>query len=214
MHKSAHLITINREDRLKYLFYKPEINRQKFPLVLFLHGAGERGDNLKLVETHGLPMLYKKMNFPFILIAPQCPINQWWNDKSLVDTLIKLIDNFSDKKYIDSSRIYVTGLSMGGYGTYALITKRPELFAAALRICGKADLSLLSLVKSIPIWIFHGDKDPVIPVKHSIDAYELLKEFKESNARLTIYEDLGHDVWTETYNNDEVLDWLLDQKKA
>ena len=212
MYRSSHFFSINRKSQLKYLLYEPEVNRKKKPLVLFLHGAGERGDNLELIERHGLPLLYKTTNFPFILIAPLCPKDKWWNDEDLIEYLLNLIDNFKAKKNIDTKRIYVTGLSMGGYGTYNLISKRPELFAAALPICGKADLSSLPKAKLIPIWIFHGARDPIISVKHSIDAYELLNQFEESNARLTIYDDIGHDSWTKTYNNKEVLDWLLMQK--
>ena len=133
---------------LNYLFYLPEDYKddkeKKWPMILFLHGMGERGDDLELVKIHGIPKIVSsKKDFSFIAVSPQCPIEFVWRDKEMLialeSLLLKLVKNFR----IDKSRVYVTGLSMGGRGTWAIAAHRPDLFAAAAPICGGADLELL-----------------------------------------------------------------------
>lgn len=184
-------------------------SKEKWPLVLFLHGAGERGDDLNLVKKHGPPKLVENgKKFPFILVSPQCKTNRWWEPVSLT----ALLDDIEKKHNVDKDRIYVTGLSMGGFGTWSLAAHTPERFAAIAPICGGADSmrTAYSIGNQIPIWVFHGAKDNVVPLKRS---EELVESFKKSGVevKFTIYPDAGHDSWTETYNNEEFYKWMLSQ---
>ena len=212
MIKSFHSIQTQAGMTLKYIVYMPEGLSGELPLVLFLHGAGERGKNIDLVGMHGFPKQAKAgINLPFILVTPQCPLDRYWSEPELVDGLIDIQKSCFQKFNVDTERFYVTGLSMGGYGTYALASKIPHKIAAALPICGAADLKTIHQMKNIPTWIFHGDQDQVVPVKNSLDAFEILEPINP-NVHLTIYEGIGHDSWTETYQNPDVLDWMLSQQ--
>jgi predicted peptidase len=165
-----------------------------------------------LVDIHGFPKQAKAgTDFPFILVAPQCPLDRYWSDLELVEGLIDIQKTCFQKFNVDTERFYVTGLSMGGYGTYALASKIPHKIAAALPVCGVADLKTIHKMKNIPTWIFHGDQDQVILVKNSLDAFEILEPINP-NVHLTIYEGIGHDSWTETYQNPDVLDWMLSKQ--
>ena len=168
--------TITREAKLQYLLYLPKdyaANATKrFPLVLFLHGAGERGTNVQKVAVHGPPKLIAAgREFPFICVSPQCPENQIWDDEALV----KLLEQLQGQLRVDPTRVHVTGLSMGGFGTWSLISKHPVLFASAAPVCGGGDrirLLLLSpgqraALKTLPVWVFHGAKDWVVNPKNS-----------------------------------------------
>jgi len=201
---------------LDYLLYLPSDYRDSnktYPLVLFLHGAGERGENIDLVEIHGIPKLIKKgRKFPFITIAPQCPSDQWWSDSAIVKSLISLIEKFKSEYNVDQRSIYATGLSMGGYGTIAIAIERPDLFAGIIPICGGGDLKMIDRLIDIPILLFHGVSDTVVPVKNSSNIYDILKPVN-NKAKITIYNDVGHDSWTQTYSNDNIYEWLLKQKK-
>jgi len=201
---------------LDYLLYLPSDYRdsnKSYPLVLFLHGAGERGENIDLVEIHGIPKLIKKgREFPFITIAPQCPSDQWWSDSAIVKSLISLIEKFKSEYNVDQRSIYATGLSMGGYGTIAIAIERPDLFAGIIPVCGGGDLKMIDRLIDMPIWLFHGDADTVVPIKNSTNIYDILKPVN-NKAKITIYNDVGHDSWTQTYNNDNIYEWLLKQKK-
>jgi predicted peptidase len=212
MIKSLHSIQTQSGMNLDYVVYMPDGLSGELPLVLFLHGAGERGKNIDLVDIHGFTKQAKAgIDFPFILVAPQCPLERYWSEAELVDGLIDIQKSCFIKFNVDTERFYVTGLSMGGYGTYALASKIPHKIAAALPICGAADLTTIHNMKKIPTWIFHGDQDQVVPVKNSLDAFEILEPINP-NVHLTIYEGIGHDSWTETYQNPDVLDWMLSQR--
>lgn len=193
-----------------YLLYLPEDyadSDKEFPLVLFLHGAGERGNDLKKVKVHGLPRLVNEgKDFPFIVVSPQCPDLMLWN----TDVLSSLLDEIEANYKVDKNRIYVTGLSMGGHGTWSLALAQPNRFAAIAPVCGWADTTKASTISHLPIWVFHGAKDVVVPVKSSEDMVNALKNFG-SDVKLTIYPEANHDSWTETYNNDELYKWLLEQ---
>jgi len=126
--------------QVHYLLYLPEKypkKRELYPLILFLHGAGERGTNLELVKMHGPPKLAENQDFPFIIVSPQCPLNQRWN----VELLHELLENIMVQYQVDPHRIYLTGLSMGGYGTWALAAAHPDKFAAIAPICGWGDIN-------------------------------------------------------------------------
>jgi predicted peptidase len=198
---------------LNYLLYLPPgYERQdKWPLVLFLHGAGERGDILDRVKLHGPPKLIEKgKQFPFIIVSPQCPSGHWWNNEVL--PLSALLDDIESKYKVDRDRVYLTGLSMGGFGTWALAGYSPNRFAAIIPICGGGETLLARVLKNMPVWAFHGGKDPVVPVKRSQDLIDALKK-TNPEVKLTIYPDALHDSWTATYDNPEIYEWLLAHKR-
>lgn len=196
---------------LQYLIYLPEdyeSSDKNYPLVLFLHGAGERGDDIELVKRNGPPKLVEEgKEFPFILVSPQCPANTRWNYQTL--SLIALLDELESKYRIDKNRIYVTGLSMGGQGTWSLALNQPERFAAIAPVCGWTDSWEVCKISHIPTWVFHGAKDDVVPVSESQQMVDALKNCGAEEVRLTIYPEANHDAWTETYNNPELYNWLL-----
>jgi predicted peptidase len=202
---------LNGEDfTINYLLYLPKsYDNQKVPLVLFLHGAGERGSNLEKVKFHGPPKLVEQgKDFPFILVSPQCPLNERWD----VEHLSALIDEIENKYNVDPSRIYITGLSMGGYGTWKLAQTFPERFAAIVPICGGGDFSNACIIRHLPVWNFHGAQDKVVSIEESERMINALKNCN-GNVKFTIYPDAGHDSWTETYNNPEVYEWMLSYVK-
>jgi predicted peptidase len=201
-----------------YLVYVPKgKSGKKLPLVLFLHGMGERGTNVSLVAVHGPPKLVKQgREFPFILVSPQCPNGSFWRP----DDVMSLLDDVVKRYPVDEDRIYLTGLSMGGFGTWSLVALYPERFAAAIPICGGGDQVAMAAqdkeksaaLKALPIWVFHGAKDPVVNLAKSQEMVEAVQR-KGGNVRLTIYPEAGHDSWTETYANPEVYEWLLRQSR-
>ena len=197
-----------------YLLFLPEgygTKRQSWPLMVFLHGAGERGNVLNKVAVHGPPKIVKnKKDFPFILVSPQCPEGDWWTEK--VEVLINLVDDIAARYKVDKKRIYLTGLSMGGYGTWALASSYPERFAAIAPICGGGSRIMSLRLKDIPIWVFHGAKDQVVPLEESEEMVNAIRK-RGGDVKFTIYPDAGHDSWTETYNNQELYDWFLEYRK-
>lgn len=198
---------------LDYLLYLPDDYDQKdaWPLVVFLHGAGERGDDLEQVKKHGPPKLIEQgKSFPAIVVSPQCASGRWWRAQLLELTV--LVDEIVDKYKVDEGRIYLTGLSMGGFGTWALSAYTPDRFAAIMPICGGGEVLLTRPLRNVPTWVFHGARDPIVPLKRSEDMVEGLKRFK-GNVNFTIYPDALHDAWTATYNNPEVWEWLFAQKR-
>lgn len=197
--------------KLDYLFYLPEDydEQDEWPLVLFLHGAGERGDDLDLVTKHGPPKLIKRgKQFPFIVVSPQCPRNRWWDPFKLT----ALLDDVVATHKVDPDRIYVTGLSMGGFGSWALAAATPDRFAAVAPICGGGESHWARRISDIPMWVFHGAKDPVVSIDRSQVMVDALKQ-RGSKVKFTVYPDAGHDSWTETYDNPEFYEWLLEQKR-
>lgn len=205
MTQSKHVFT--RET--KYLLYLPEgySEEKKYPLLVFLHGAGERGDDLELVKIHGPPKLIEAgRDFPFIIVSPQVPLDEWWSPDTVVWLTKEIIENYS----VDTERVYLTGLSMGGFGTWSTAVKYPQMYAAIAPICGGGDPSKAHRIKDIPIWVFHGAKDDIVPFGRSEEMYEALKEY--GNIEFTVYPEANHDSWTETYENPEFYEWLLSHK--
>ncbi|MCA8989785.1 MAG: prolyl oligopeptidase family serine peptidase [Planctomycetaceae bacterium] len=197
--------------KMGYLLYLPEQYEQqeKWPLLVFLHGAGERGNNLEQVKKHGPPKLIAAgKQFPFIVASPQCPDRGWWEPVALE----ALIDELCEKHKVDQDRIYITGLSMGGFGTWRLAAYMPDRLAAIAPICGGGVPYLAREFSKLPTWAFHGAKDSVIPVEQSEVMVNALKNLG-GNARLTVYPEANHDSWTETYDNPELYEWLLKQKR-
>jgi len=212
-----------RAGELKYLLYLPADydakSGKRWPLMLFLHGAGERGTNVQRVAIHGpLSLVQQGTNFPFLIIAPLCPADERWQN----DPLSLLLDRVTKNFAVDESRVYLTGLSMGGYGTWSLGVAQPGRFAAMAPICGggsKIDVLLSNraqaqALKSLPVWAFHGAKDPVVPLDESERMVEALKRLGVKNVKLTVYPNADHNSWTETYNNPEFYEWLLKQKRS
>lgn len=198
--------------QLKYFLYLPENydQQEKWPLVLFLHGAGERGDDLNTIKKHGLPKLIAAgKQYPFICVSPQCPRDRWWDPF----VLTALLDDIESRYKVDHDRIIVTGLSMGGFGTWTLASATPNRFAAIVPICGGGDLQRVKYISHIPTWIFHGEKDPAVPVERSREMAAALEK-AGAHPKLTIYPEALHDSWTETYDNSELYEWMLAQRRV
>lgn len=206
--------TVSIAAEYDYLLFSPankELEESgKLPLIIFLHGAGERGDSLDLVKVHGPPMIVEKdKDFPFYVLSPQCAANGWWE----ADKLDMLIDEVIEMHDIDETRLYLTGLSMGGYGTWDLAQLRPDRFAAIAPICGGSRMNAFraSLLKNVPTWTFHGAMDSVVPLEATS---RIVKSLKDSggDVKYTIYPMAGHNSWTETYDNPELYNWFLSHR--
>lgn len=195
---------------LDYLLSLPEgyeaDAEKRWPLVIFLHGAGERGSDLSLVAKHGPPKrVAEGESFPFILVSPQCPENGWWPEQPVLE----LVDHLEAKYRVDRARLYLTGLSMGGYGTWHFASRAPQRFAAIAPVCGGGVPYLARSLAHTPVWAFHGAKDTVVPLEESSRLIEVVRKSGNESARLTVYPEAGHDSWTETYANPELYEWLL-----
>ncbi len=202
---------------------------RKVPLILFFHGAGERGDDNLAQLKHGVTELirYSMTNGEAVVIAPQCPAGmQWVNTNwsapshvmpSMPSTPMKLalllLQDTLAKLPVDPARVYVTGISMGGYGTWDILQRKPDLFAAAIPICGGGDASLAPKIKQVPTWVFHGDKDAAVPVSRSRDMVKALQACG-GKVQYREYPNAGHNVWTRTYADRAVLDWLFAQRQT
>lgn len=217
---------------LKYRLIKP-LNYQsgkKYPLVLFLHGAGERGDDNSITLKHAAKDFASQSlreKYPAYVVIPQCPKDRKWSEvdwsketSSLPETasqsmqsVKELLDDMIENAGVDSTRVYITGLSMGGYGTWDAIARYPDYFAAAAPICGGGDPKTVDRFKKLPIWCFHGAKDQVVKVGRSREMVDALKA-AGSEVRYTEYPDAEHDSWTATYANPELYDWLFAQRRA
>lgn len=205
-----------------YRFAAPEKTEEgkAYPLVLFLHGAGERGTDNKAQLKHGVKDILKgaaDLGQPVFLIAPQCPPGQWWSDAKgknpLPDAVVELVEEIAKTHPVDRKRIYLTGLSMGGFGSFDLLARSPKTWAAAIPICGAGDPKSVRKFKDVPIRIFHGDADTVVPPEGSGRMFDALKK-AGSKAELTLYPGVGHNSWTQTYSDPEVIKWLFSQKKS
>jgi len=202
---------------------KPEEEKsnQKYPIVLFLHGSGERGTdniiNLKFIT----PLFMKgesRTKYPCYLLIPQCPPDEWWSGKNgndssggAADVMVRLIDSLATKMSIDTKRIYLTGLSMGGYGTWYLLARYPNKFAAAAPVCGGGDPDKASLFKHTPLWVFHGADDNAVPVEES---RKMVKAVTEAGGKpkYSEYAGTGHNSWDKAYAEPEFLPWLFGQR--
>jgi predicted peptidase len=197
--------------QIGYLLFLPQgykESKERWPLMLFLHGSGESGTNLAKVKVHGPPKLVEsKPDFPFILVSPQSPGRGWNND-----TLMALLDEVMSKYQVDPQRVYLTGLSMGGFGTWSLAAAHPERFAAIVPICGGGKPENATKLAALPIWAFHGAKDQAVPVQRSREMVAAIRA-AGGNVKYTEYPDAPHDCWTQTYNNPDLYKWLLAQKR-
>lgn len=199
-----------------YLLSMPDdyqkVAGKKWPLLIFLHGAGERGNNLEKLKKHGPPKLINAgRKFEAIVACPQVLPSNVWNPYGVK----ALVDELKNKYCVDESRIYLTDISMGGFGTWDTVMEYPDLFAAAIPICGGAGVKFVMAesIKHLPIWIFHGEADPVVSVDYARCIHDALVKVG-GHSRLTIYPGVAHDSWTQTYDNPEVWQWLFQQQKS
>lgn len=219
-------------EKLGYRFLKPKSYEagKKYPLVLFLHGAGERGDNNLAQLKHGM-RIFSSEEFqaknPSFLVVPQVPANQKWSDvdwSKLSNSLpekpsrnmrlaMEVLDGLQKEFSIDADRVYVTGISMGGYGTWDAISRWPDRFAAAVPICGGGDEAQAAKLTKLPIWCFHGDKDGAVPVARSRNMIAAIKA-AGGDPKYTEYPGVGHNSWDNAYKDEALYDWLFAQKRS
>lgn len=230
----AKSFTSSKGTKLNYRIYIPENydSTKSYPLILFLHGADQRGnDNISQIKI-GISEAFKDTSseiYNCIVVAPQCPIDDKWvnvkawtfvdydattvRESASLAAVVELLENLQTKYSVDENRLYATGLSMGGYGTWDLLVRHPKLFAAAMPLCGGADYRQASRVKKIPIWTFHGEKDQVVPCIGTEKMVAALEEVG-GNCKYTPLPDAGHAIWTEVYAREDVIPWLLSQSKS
>ncbi|WP_242204529.1 DUF3471 domain-containing protein [Aestuariivivens insulae] len=195
----------------QYLKYLPEDydtnTEKKWPLMIFLHGSGERGEDLEKVKVHGPTMLVEQgKTFPFIIISPQA--KRGWDE----DILYQMINDVISKHRVDTDRVYLTGLSMGGYGTWKLAQKYPEMFAAIVPICGGGNPKEVWKLRHMPVWCFHGKLDGIVPISASEAMINALKPINDE-VKFTVYPETYHNSWVQAYNDPELYEWLLNQTK-
>ncbi|RZJ54834.1 MAG: phospholipase [Flavobacterium sp.] len=198
---------------LGYALHKPANTKDKKPLIVFISGDGEKGTDIEKVKIHGPLKYLKNHELDAYVLSPQCKENENWD----IDAIHQLIEKIQKENNIDSSRIYVTGLSSGGWAAWNLALAYPEMFAAIVPISGFVDLIELEgacKIANIPTRIFHGLLDDVVKVDYAIDIYKELKKCNAKDVKLTIFDDAGHDSWTRVFDNKEIYDWMLQQKRT
>ncbi len=218
-------------EKLGYRLMKPKNYdaAKKYPLVLFLHGAGERGDNNVAQLKHGMKIFSSdemQAKNPCFLVVPQVPTNQKWSDVNWSEMknalpekpsrnmrlAMEVLDAMQKEFSIDAGRIYITGISMGGYGTWDAISRWPDRFAAAIPICGGGDENQAAKMTKLPIWCFHGDKDGAVPVARSRNMIAAIKA-AGGEPKYTEYPGVGHNSWDNAYADAALYDWLFAQKR-
>jgi len=201
--------TEHREERWQFPFvmYSPEKECDEPALIVQLHGAGERGngkEELSLVDVHGFSKTIKEKDFPCIFVMPQCPRDTFWAAR--VESIVGFIESLRDEYKINPDRIYLTGLSMGGYGTWFTAMARPDIFAAIAPVCG-GGMAWNAGVLNMPIWVFHGSDDTVVSPSQSDEMVAKLKAL-DKDVRYSRIDGVGHDVWENAYS-EELINWLL-----
>lgn len=203
--------TVQNTITYNYILHKLETKNPK-PLIIFLHGSGERGSDIEKVKVHG-PFKYLKNNtLEAFVLAPQCPENTYWESESLYQLIQKIC---KENTNIDTNRIYLTGLSMGAWGAWNLVFAHPEMFAAFVPIAGFVDRVPMvenCKIKHIPTYIFHGLLDDVVTVNYAIEIYKKLKPCS-LNIELTIFDDANHDSWSRVYDDSKIYEWMFQQIK-
>lgn len=222
----------DKGDTLQYRLLSPDANQmRKYPLIIFLHGSGERGSDNEAQLKWGVMNFANDQNMiqhPAIVIAPQCPEKSFWSnftrtkvsaDARLESTpskpmelLIGLIHQLIKTMPIDSNRIYITGLSMGGFGTFDAIERYPDLFAAAVPVCGGGDITRAGSISHIPIWIFHGAEDPSVAPSYGQEMFDALIK-AGAHPGFTQYPEVGHFSWIAAYTDPLMIEWLFRQHK-
>lgn len=182
---------------------------KRWPLMIFLHGSGESGTDLQKIKVHGPPKLIEQgKKYPFIVVSPQAQLPYGWEPENLY----KLLQYIKQTQRVDQDRVYLTGLSMGGFGTWELAMKHPEEFAAIAPVCGGGDTTEAWKLRYVPIWCFHGAKDDVVLPMQSEKMVNAVKQYNP-DVRFTLYPDANHNSWDTTYNNDSLYQWMLGHKR-
>ncbi len=213
--ESEHLFAgvVRRDVSYRYLLYLPRAyntSDQAWPLLIFLHGSGEAGDDLARVRAHGPPRLtHEGRDFPFIVVSPQAPRVEPWD----IDALDLLLAEVQREFRVDRDRTYLTGLSNGGKGAWAWGSARPNVFAAIAPIAGFGDPNRVCALRETPVWAFHGARDDVVPPAIDTITVEALRRCG-GDVRYTLYEDANHDSWTRTYENPDLYAWFLSHRLA
>lgn len=229
---------IEGNDSLNYRVLMPTDfeEQKKYPLVLFLHGAGERGSDNESQLLHGSSLFTDPLNrgaFPAIVLFPQCPKESYWAQVQIdrssypialdfeqekeptpaLQSVMHLVEDYSKKSFVDTNRIYVIGLSMGGMGTFEILWRLPDIFAAAIPICGAGVPELtMAYAKRVSLWIFHGAQDNVLAPKESV---KMVQELLSNGARprFTLYDFAGHGSWDPAFAEPQLLPWLFSHRK-
>lgn len=230
---------INKKDTLPYRILFPQNfdPAKKYAMILVLHGAGERGNNNESQMKYGTQLFLNdtiRAKYPAIVVFPQCPANSFWSNVKMgnnasgkltwtfieggeptvgMKDLLGLISQFLDKPFVDKHRLYVGGLSMGGMGTFELLRRKPDLFAAAFSICGGDNtLNAKIYAKKVPLWIFHGEKDSVVPFDHSQVMVNAIKA-AGGDPKFTVYPNDDHNSWDDAFKEPGLIPWLFSHKK-
>ena len=201
-------IKINKFENFEYITRYPNGYKdgEKYPVIIFLHGAGSRGNDINvLINNPYFTAVNKYPDFPFITVAPQCSVNTWFD---MFEQFKKFVLKIATEVYADKTRIYLIGVSMGGYGTWQLAMSLPEIFAAIVPICGGGMYWNAGRLINLPVWAFHGGKDNTVLTEESVKMVDAVNKCG-GKAKLTIYPENGHNAWTDTYSNPEVFNWLL-----
>jgi predicted peptidase len=225
---------VKGKDSINYRILFPENfdSSKKYPMVVFLHGSGERGNDNEKQLTHGgklfLTEKYRK-EFPAIVVFPQCSSDSFWANVEFgsaasgkrtfnfatggrptksMQALLRMLENLRDKPFVDKKNIYIAGLSMGGMGTYELLRRKRKMFAAAFAICGGDNIANVRKYKRTPLWIFHGEKDDVVPVGLSTDIADQLRVLGVT-PKITLYHNDNHNSWDSAFAEPELLPWLF-----
>lgn len=186
----------------------PRAPKQQWPLLIFLHGSGERGTDIEKVKVHGPPKIVASQpEFPFVVVSPLLEAGGDWSEEKLE----RILQQVTQRLRIDQNHIYLTGLSRGGHATWHWAAQRPQLFAAIAPIAGRGDVTQACALKDMPVWAFHGDKDGVVASEGSSKMVDAINACG-GHARFTLYDDTGHDSWTRAYADPALYDWLLAQQ--
>jgi len=228
---------IQQDDTLNYRILYPEnfSASEKYPLMLFFHGAGERGEDNEKQLVHGGSLFLDSLNrkkFPAVVVFPQCPEDDYWSNADVdrsengvnfkfknggeptkaLALVINLLDSLKNQSIIDKNRVYVGGLSMGGMGTFEILYRKPNTFAAAIAICGGANPeTVAAYAKTTPLWIFHGAMDDVVKPKYSLEMSEALLK-AGAHPKMYLYDTENHNSWDRAFAEADFLPWLFDKK--
>jgi predicted peptidase len=212
-------LKLGGDESIRYLLFLPKAygaGEKKWPCMLFLHGRGESQGPLQTVAKWGPPrLLARGEELPYIVVSPQCPpAPDSWGQAKQQQHLLELVEHVAKTLKVDEDRIYLTGLSMGGFGSWRLAADHPEKFAAVVPICGGGNPADAEKLKSLPIWAWHGGADPVVPVKRSEEMVEAIKAAGGTSIRLTTLAFIGHNSWEAAYASPELYQWLDKQGAA
>ncbi len=232
---NAEQFSIDNKSLNYQILYPSNFDKDKeYPLFIFLHGMGERGNDNQLQLTHGSKLFLDSIdNYPAVVIFPQCPLTDNWANVSRpnegkgnrkfvfsndspptpsLDLVMKLINDFKQKKFINSDKIYLSGLSMGGFGVFELLWRMPDTFAAAAPICGGGNREMAKYMVNTPVWIIHGNNDKIVPPKYSMKMM-LGIQGARGKAKLSLYPNVGHNSWERAFEEPNFLNWFFSKSK-